>query len=554
MFGNKSEPSIVYKFGSKAPHENFELVEEQLRLAHNYKNALVECELDRRKRVEELLLELFPDFVATEKDIAVCEAELEEAVTVVNQYKSRELTQKVPKDLRAVVTKRRARLAELRKKRKELRAQLFASQEFQDRQVAISADDLVERKRLRANSGLYWGTYLDVERAAAAFRKGRPPKFRRWEGSGKLAVEIQGGMPAGWNNTSTLVRMERDAERSTERKDRAIVSLRAGSNKRKPVWVRVKATIHRMFPVGSEIKWVYLVRRRVACSYEWSVQFQISRSTGFKKPSPGRGRIGIDVGWRWRFVDGLRVAYWADERGNHGEFSLPGNEITRWTKANDLQAIRDKRFNVARDELRDWLNDHEVPEWLTERTKTLRQWRSQARLAGLVIGWRSQRFPEDSEIFQSIESWRKKDRHLYEWEEHQRRKAIRWRDNHYYNFVLWLRENYDEIVLEKANWKDVKRIALPEDEDQPWSRTYGGMASVGRLREIIIQSGLRVVLAPAHLTTQKCYACGKRMDFDAANELVSECPQCFSKEDQDHNAALNLLAYNASGQVVAQIS
>jgi hypothetical protein len=60
MFGNKSKPSRVYSYGAKAP-DPLEAAQEQMRLAHVYRNKLVEQELARRGRVEDVIRELFPD-------------------------------------------------------------------------------------------------------------------------------------------------------------------------------------------------------------------------------------------------------------------------------------------------------------------------------------------------------------------------------------------------------------------------------------------------------------------------------------------------------------
>ena len=560
MFGHKSKPSRIYKYGCKKPFYNHDIVEEQLLLAHRYRNDLVECERNRRQCVNDALLELFPELVELEKETEAAETRLEEAIATVKQAKSKARSKHgaTTEQRRAVIDARQERKA-LKIKLSALRKTYFADPKWKASQNAIDDADKAKRKSLRSTCNLYWGSYLAVEQSLTGIRSGPPPKFKRFDGNGKIAVQIQKGMTideliAG---ADTRVRLEIDPEEADRKKPHGNVWIRVGSDGRSAIWTKIRATIHRGFPSGSKVKWVYLIRRRVACSYHWYVEFVIERELGFNlEPNQGSGRAGMDVGWRL-LPEGLRVAYWVDDNGHHEELVISRRDLSRWKKVDDLCSIRDTNFNEIRLKLSTWLKRQDsVPEWLKERTEHISQWRSAARLAALTIHWRENRFSGDEQILTDLETWRKHDRHLYEWERHQHVKAVRWRDNIYRNLVANLRRTYDEIIVEDTDWKKMQQVAPAEEDDQAWIRMYARIASVGRLRELLSETqNLNVTKAPAEYTTQCCYVCGSNEGFDAASELWHTCSKCGTPWDQDYCAAMNLLNFDrqtASDPVAAE--
>lgn len=186
-----------------------------------------------------------------------------------------------------------------------------------------------------------------------------------------------------------------------------------------------------------------------------------------------------------------------------------------------------------------------LPEWLRERAATLRQWRSQARLAALGLAWRAERFAGDEWVFDALdwgdrpdhapglEGWWRHDKHMWSWETSQRVKAVNWRCDLYRNFVARLSRRYHTAYIEDCNWKDIGRVLPAEEavEDQA-ARRYRQVAAPGKLSQTITQRFAEAVRVNPAYTTQTCHM----------------CESCGAVWDQDCNAARNLLA---SGQVVA---
>jgi hypothetical protein len=391
--------------------------------------------------------------------------------------------------------------------------------------------------------------------------------FRRWTGDAKLAVQLQGGLPVAkaLGGEDRRLRIEMFGNRS------AVVYLRVGSEDREPVWCAVQCTLHRPMPEDAFIKWAYLIARRIGTHTEWSVQFVLSRDRWPRDDAASEGSVGIDVGWR-RVDDGLRVAYWTGSDGKEGELIIPHARLDAWKKIEHLQSIRDLHFNLMRDRLSDWLlAADDLPDWLLERAKSLRQWRSAARLAALSIEWREQRFAADalpladaaeiaSELrleaahygepegmFDLLEAWRKKDKHLFDWQAHQRAKLQRWRDDLYRNFAADLRRRYKSARIKACNWAQLMRKPAPEDKANGALRKHMRTASVGRLLRLVADSML-VEKVATMATKQRCHACGNLCE-ELNPKILHTCRHCGEVWDQDRNEALNLLE---SGDVLRE--
>jgi hypothetical protein len=332
---------------------------------------------------------------------------------------------------------------------------------------------------------------------------------------------------------------------------RTMVSLRIESDGRVPVFATVPVILHRPIPPDAQIKWVHLIRRRIATRCEWSVQFALSRAIGWNKlDCAPDGEVSIDVGWRITGDDGktprpdgsMRVAYWKGSDGAEGEVTLPYRWMYGMWKTRDLQSIRDKKhFNPMRDRLAEWLKATPgVPAWLAERTLTLPQWKSQARLAGLVLRWRDNRFDGDGGIFETLETWRKRDKHLYEYEANLRDQLQRWRMDIYRNFAADMRRKYHTANVEKLDLRDFH--VLPKAEDAPVDgalKEHVRDACLSALFQCLKESMAKIVKVPAKNTTAKCHVCGSIQKWNH-KILCHTCTACGTEWDQDDNAATNI--------------
>ncbi len=408
-------------------------------------------------------------------------------------------------------------------------------------------------RQARAACGVYWGTYLCVEDAAQRSRRTcrERPRFRRYDGSGTIAVQLQGGLAvadltAGSDRRAQLVGDERHRT----------LRLRVGSAGRDPVWAAFPVVYHRELPAAATVKWVRAVCRRVGTHYKWSAHVVLDGLPELTLPAPTRNTIAIDVGWR-RFPDGVRVATWVDDAGRTGNLRLPEAFLERWAKVQELRAIRDRNFNAARDALRDWRAGAWValPDWFRETTAFLHVWRAPGRLAGLALRWRSARFEDDRSAYEAVEAWRAQDRHLLEWEANQRENVLFARREQYRLFAR-LAASYRRVVVERLDLrKFAERPKTSEDED-PRLRASRGRRFVAALSELLRcladaagRAGSEWIEAPSAWTTHTCAACGSREAFDAAEAVTHTCTACGATWDQDENAARNLLRAVERGEI-----
>ncbi len=409
MFGNDSQPTRMYSFGAKVPVENAALVSNQMRLAHKYRNMLVEIERERRQMVDEALRKLSPDLLKTEEAITVAEENLEKSKFTLNQARSRARKRVSPKELTQAYTDAKKELKRLRKIRKELRTALFQAKEWKASEREVEAKIHTKAIRARSENGLYWGTYLFIEQSMASARKGAPPQFVNWRGDGHLAVQIQKGISPeklfGMNDKRICIDpVSNDAWKPGGRKlRRTRLHFRIGSDaSRAPVWAVIPFVLHRPIPEDAQVKWVHLLRKRIGTHEEWGVRIVLSRATGWARHDVAKdGAVGVDVGWRMKADGSLRTAYWSASDGKEGEVLLSPRWMEGMQKVRDIQSIRDQRFDVARDSLAAWLKNNEAPEWLKERLANLSLWKSKQRLCSVIY------HPEVTNEKEHLKSWRR---------------------------------------------------------------------------------------------------------------------------------------------------
>ena len=612
-FGNDPKPTRIWSYGARRPLEGFELVEIQMVLANRYRNNLCRLDLDRREKCDNVLRLHLPGLVELETQIKTKEDELEQALDEIRSRNARARRQtggRVDKQTTAPI---RNALAELRRQRKELRGETFATPEevvaqrsevqrlklikgrapkgpVKDAALAnyeaallhlgqlISAwharnpiaRDLAEierwadvkSKELRHTSGLFWSNYLQVEQSCSKFGQGAPPRFRRYRGDGKIAVQLQGGLsvPEALACTDTQLRIQIMSERlfkndhspadpnSKRQKNwqQALVWLRIGSEGREPVWTKVPCLLKRPLPQDAVIQWAYLIRRRHGVTDHWSMQFVLARADGWPKPEgPLTGRVGVDVGWRTLEDDSLRVAYWCGSDGQEGSLVIPAYDVGRWTESDRWRGIRDREFDQMRETLVVWLKARagRLPEALAEKLQNLPQWKSADRLGNVIKEWgESYRHQGDEMMFPVCEAWRKQDRHLHNYEGNTRAKARRWRLHLYRVFALELRRKYAVAVIENLDNSELMRKPPPESGEVTIAkaRYMQRVAAVSSLTDVL-ESRMDVVEVPAEYTTRDCYFCGHRNEWDQASAIMQTCAGCSREWDQDRNAALNLL-------------
>lgn len=473
----------------------------------------------------------------------------------------------------------------------------------------IEARTAIRTTQEDGSMGLYHGSYVKTEaetirprivkltsemtpdeRVRAARAKAKNPlglpNFKPATGNNKLAVQIQPGVhpdkiydgikmtyPVGEfdphvASSDTHARIVIDTTTNPKRPWATLwMRIQSDASKR-TVWTTVRFRLHRPLPDHCEVRWVYLLRRRVATTTKWFVQFVVASHTGFHRSCGTYGRVGVDIGYRqceWivngERQTGMRVAYWMGEDGAEGQLVIPQRWLDARRKMDDLQSIRTKEFNLMRDKLVAWLKargKENLPEELVTETATLASWRSEGRLAALVLRWRGddpavaakhgyeprvpQRFAGDEEMLTELEAWRKQDKHLYLWWGHGNKRLENQRLEYYRRFAARLRESYSVVAMEKLNLAQLARLAeIDEPKIDGGIRHHRVRAALSYLVDALCASGMTPVKHPPENTTRTCHLCQTVTKFADQKPLMLTCSGCGEEWDQDRNAAINLL-------------
>lgn len=559
-----------YTYGLRSPIENRDRVLDQLRLASVYRNKLVEIELARRADTDATLRELCPGLLECEAALAEVNSTIESVLTQQRgrNQRARGMTDEV--DFRARLAELKPRRKELAVERKRLRDGSFAQEATQFRLAEVNETASAAIRAARAACGVFWGSYLLVEQAADAFRKGAPPVFRGYRGEGRIAVQLQGGMT--WDEASSgddarlrIVCMPQTQQRiakngtvlptpgARRQAEQYTLWLRIGSDGRAPIWATWPLILHRPIPDMTRIMWAIVQRRIIAGKDRWQLTLSLRDDTDLafiRRDVAATGVVGIDIGYRLMPDGRQRVAYWHGSDGASGELELPSWTVDGWRKVEDLQSIRDKIHNEARAELKLWLDEHPHPEWLDEETEHMHAWRRLSRLDRLVVDWRGKRCDGDAEILSSLEAWRTQERHLWQWQENLRDQLLAWRKNCYREFAATMRRRYRAIAVEDMDLRSAIHDVLRPDEERETvtaQRRMARFAALSVLVGCIRDSGAEVLMVDRAGTTSNCHECGYANDVDA--KLMHVCCGCGVEFDRDANAAKNI---RARGEVATQ--
>lgn len=561
-------PTRIYTYGCRLPTKGADLVESQLKLARVYYNKLLEIEIAQRKAIQDAMAAV-ADVDAALVVVSELKAQVEAEQTIIKAAKAAARSGAV--DVHAQRARIRELMPQLRAAREVLKAAKDASKtpEMLARFAAIREEANAAVRAARASCGVYWGTYLLVEQAIEAARKSKTDlKFRRWDGCGRVGVELMKGLPvpAVFGQDTRLQIDPLPTTGSKRGQTMTRVRIRVGSDEKKePVWAEFPFRMHRPLPADGVIKWAWIHRTFKGRWVNWDLQIVVEAPSFARsaRPASDGGVVALDIGWRKRAgakadAADLRVGYWYDDQGNHDEIRLDADIRRRLDFANKLRATQDSNFNEAKTALLAWLDEspRELPEQLAAALAYIVKWKSAKRLGATVKVWRENRIAGDEAIFERLDTWWKQHRHLYDWESSQRDRTLGCRKDFYRNIAARMTRRYAVIVIEDLDLRELIKKAAPESEKEnaPTPVQHNRViAAPSKLREAIKSAapgnGCRVVeLDPAYTTIQ-CNRCGRREKWDAAANLSHTC-ECGHTWDQDYNAAVNLLAMYASGDVV----
>lgn len=598
MAKNK-KPARIYEYGAQEPVENLSLVEDNLYKYHKLKNDYVALVLwlrrvgnlaietgvnhpiraaaNKVKQAADALDTLFKQLQAekrvTRKNHSLITQSSEKAVLVsalrefeqaVNDFapdnnpsRLAEISQEIEKlkaEIEALKAEHKQRNMVARKKTKqpdieaakkaaklrlkslyETHRAIKASETTGNDSIWTALNILFEERWKACYAGHYDGYYNLAKDDAQRTRSGRPPKLKRWDGSGKTGQQIKNGgisVEELYSCKNNNVRLE--VISTKRKKTKAVLWLRIGSNNRQPVWTKVPITMHRPLPGCARVQRVILYRYRIGTKAKWSVQFTLSGVPAKVAPAK-RGVVGVDIGWR--NDGGIRAAYWTGSDGQQGELLLPDINA-RLDKCDELKSLRDERFN----EIKDMLARDTLPEWLREETQNIHAWKNPARLAKLVHRWRENRYDGDEHLFARVEAWRVQDKHLLEWEANQRASTLRHRLDYYRKFAAGLAKQYKYVVLEDIDLREFAKLPGDDEYVVTQQRLNRVRAALSILRQAIRDSGMSVIEAEREYPSSKmCHCCGHVNQLDSGQ--LQTCGECHESWDRDHNAATNLMRY-----------
>lgn len=595
-------PTRVYTYGCRAPVKGADRLHEQLFLASRYYNALIEIERGRRDEYRKARSSIGETLGTLEALRDAITQQIDAAREEIKRKRSEDRKRTGAPEATAKVQRLRAeRRAAMDKIRAEC-LRLKQDPKLQEAVGAINAAANTRTKEARAASGLYWGTYLLVERAIEAARKSKAdPRFHKFDRTGRIGVQFQQGITVlelfGDDTRLQIDPLPEDTwgTRSGRRRARPMVRIRVGSDGRQPIWAELQAVIHRPLPKDGRITWAWIKVSRTGPHLRYELQVSLE-SEEFRRDPPALGKMrmaAIDIGWRVLPTGEVRVGFLYDAFDKQREFRLPASIRQELGAADSIRSINDGHFNTARAVLGRWVKEHPelVPAWMPEELTTMHAWRARGRLARVArqlaselpevvrlawgLWWR--RTEEDSrykELYADydevaawlrgsplealavyLDIWRRKETHLWEMETAKRARAQRQRRDTFRNWASELAKSYSTVVLEEFNLQKFARSPAPEEEHESSTavRRAGRDAAPNEFR-LALESALgkqRLVRVPAHHTTTD-HDCGHRnasvaFELDRAAEILVTCDGCGIEFDQDAQAARNLLRRELSG-------
>lgn len=536
----------VYKYACRRPVAGEAEAIDQMRLRVRLWNALVELERAHAASVELVLEQLAPGADQAARPPYACS----EHAAEWQKRRGPAAFSPCPEQQPAMAAYR------------TLRRESFKLEAVKARLGELEAERKAGVKRIQAEhaaEGLWWGNYDDVVKAYTVARR-RPGdlRFHSWFTTrGKVSVRYQTGLPLATAYAETDTRFQIKPmpagwsweTRRGQRLARTVARVRIGSEGRAPRWLELQLTQHRPIPEGSVIRQVAVTRELVGSTPRWWLLLVVDEPEGVRAV-PSGPPLAINLGWRVR-PDGLRVAYWRDGTGEHGELILPNAWRDQLGKTQAIRAQRDLNFNAARDALVAWLSTKPtVPEWFAEQSANLPLWQASERLARLVRRWSDERCDGDTNVFEKLSAWRQRERHLQEYEAHARDQLMAARLDQYRKFAAMVARRAGSVRLHEFDLPNVVMLGPGQaGADLPAAarenRVQSAVSIVKQALTVACErAGVAVVNVPkTERITQTCWACGTVQRFDAARYLEWTCTSCGVHFDQDDNAARNLLAW-----------
>jgi len=576
--------TTVYKFYLKPPTENAHLIDETLFQGHVRKNELIAVARAEKEALWEL------DSPEIKKMWDDLQPVYEERRAIRDEIS--DLRRKRPKG-DAKKTSHQAKIDRLREKGKALTrkikntkkelsrlrgAQFSEIPGFRDKYNAVKKTWSAIRKEARQgrldssrHPDLYRGTEEESYRASESSRKKSKglPRFQRWDGEGCLGIQLQNKQTQaevfGGRNTFCQIKpvdpnawdpsipkgQRKPLQRTTLR-----VRIQSEGKRKTPVWGSWPMLMHRPLPEGAVITHVRVTREKQANYDRWFAHLQVKTPQSWTRADEftykdGMKAVALDFGWRATKEGELRIGYWVDTDGDHGEISLPGSLKHSHEFVQSKQGQRDQNRDALLEGLLEDLGDRDKlhPE-VREFTRGISKWRSNKKLHLLLCRhWPN--LPEAA--WERLEAWAYLDTHHWQVEAGNRCKIPRRRNDIYAKLAAEWVQKYDVIILEGIELRNLAKNADPESKaDLPNSiaaRNNGASrnrvrAAPAAFKQALINACARtdtmILKVPAQNTSKVCADCGHKNKL--TKEMMQTCKGCGVVFDRDYNAARNILA------------
>jgi hypothetical protein len=494
----------VYRYGLLKPHaESAHAVMGEIHAAHQHRNRLIEIERTRR----------------------IALAALGEEVRVAKDA----LEPPPPPDEKPAA--RKARLKKVRLSPAEAGA-------FDAKKAAIQAAADAANKAAYAESAVHWPTKNIIRESVRQSKGVEPPRFVRWhEATHRLGMQIQLTRPLSAEDL--LVKQDHRLAIVGEGRHR-VLRMEIGRARTVVSWPLV---FHRPLPAGAQVKAAAVCWRPTPTGRnEWSVNItlRLPDAPAVEGPDERAEMVGVDVGWRKRKDDKMRVAYWVGSDGREGKVLLPTAILERLKKAESLRSIRDKVADEAREGVLEELRRLAPSELIVN----VHAWRAPGRYRRLQAELRKLGIETPQ-----LDAWLRRDRHLHQYEYGTRVKALGHRLDLYRNVAADLKLFYKRVVVENFDKREVAKVKEAKGDPSKVMPRPVRRARVHAATSLLVQAlknvyGPNFVECPCAYTTMTCHACSHVEPVGA--QLLHTCSACGLTWDQDANAARNLLRLAAT--------
>ena len=518
---------VVYKYGLKEPSNWSPEFSRHLELQCDLWNDLVKIEDRFREAYNKLIYSKSPDLVNLDGRVHFM---------VKNGSSGREIMQ-------------------VSKEASELRAEIkkSAAGEIKD----LEDDRWDDVKRVRAQSGLWWGNYNTVvanyeSSRVQVMRKNSRLKKKRFSGYGSFCVQVQGGvsvkdfMDGGYLLSSIEAPKEPSsgvaASKASERHVTLKMTVYTAGNGRDRRQLEIPMVLHRPLPENGVIKSISVNCKNLGGKTKWAAYFTIEVPQPQVEPV-GAARaqvVGIDFGWRITPV-GIRVAVWSGSDGKAGDVILPTTWIERmkWSQGlmkkaqkwredivnKILSAVEADKSNEAAQRLfGKKIPTGRLQDVLEDWAEKLPEWHPDLRAAGFSELAKLRRDEiEAANLRDKLSSQR---RHIYA------------------QAAMEIAQRYSILGIEDLALRKIAKAMESDDSTPGQVHMHRQMANITELRHWLIHQGNKkgcdVRILSATNTTSACNECGHLNKGVAKKGVYVTCQACGAKWDQDVNAASNL--------------